>query len=120
MPTVLVVDDNDDMRGLVRDFLQLSDIEVVGEAVDGLDGVDAAARLRPDVVVLDWQMPRMEGIEALPKILAASPGTAVVMFSSTLSDDAERAAVAAGASCFVEKTAALEDLLAAILASAAR
>ena len=114
---MLVVDDDDDIRNLVREYLDLSGLEVVGGAVDGVQAVEEAERLQPDVVVLDWQMPRLAGIDALPKILEVAPDAVVVMFSSVLSPEAERAALAAGAAAFVEKVTPLRELVTIVVSS---
>jgi DNA-binding NarL/FixJ family response regulator len=114
--TVLVCDDAKPYRDFVRAVLKLEDaVEVIGEAADGRDAVDRMAALDPDVVVLDLQMPRMTGMEALPLLRAGWPRTRVVVFSG----DARlaEAALAEGACAFVEKGAHMDDLLAAILAA---
>src|SRR3954468_7358482 len=117
MPTtVLVCDDVKPYRDFVRAVLRLEEsIEVVGEAEDGRDAVDRMEALAPDVVVLDLQMPRMSGMEALPLLRAGWPRTRVVVFSGDprLAD----AALAAAAGAFIQKGADMDDLLAAILAA---
>jgi hypothetical protein len=117
VPRVLLVDDTDDIRAVLRDYLHLGGVDIVGEAVDGIDGIAQAELLQPDWVILDWQMPRMNGIEALPKILAVSPRTKVVMFSSVVHSDAEDAALAAGATGFVEKNASIDDVLELVMST---
>jgi DNA-binding NarL/FixJ family response regulator len=113
MASVLIVDDTRDIRSVLRDYLTFSEagLEVVGEAADGIEGVEQAARLQPDWVVLDWEMPRKNGIDALPRILEASPRSKVVMFSSLISPGASDAALATGAVAFMEKGGSLEDLV---------
>jgi DNA-binding NarL/FixJ family response regulator len=107
---VLIVDDTTAVRGLLRTWMDLSSNEVVGEAADGLEGVAMAKELQPDWVILDWEMPRLEGIDALPKILEAAPGARVVMYSSHAGAGARQAARAAGATAYLEKSASLHDM----------
>src|SRR5581483_5239619 len=79
---VLVVDDSPDIRLLVcRSVESLPGVEVVGEAADGASAVAEAARLQPDLVLLDLAMPGMDGLEALPRIKAAVPGCEVIALS---------------------------------------
>jgi two-component system chemotaxis response regulator CheB len=86
---VLVVDDSALMRKLLADMLHTSpEIEVVGIAVGGAQAIDMAARLKPDVVTLDVEMPGMSGLEALPALLEAHPAP-VVMVSSLTQEGAE-------------------------------
>ena len=112
---VLVVDDQAGIRRGLRMWLALEpDIEIVGEAASGEEAVLAAAALRPDVVLMDAEMPGMGGVAATAALLAATPGTAVVVQS--LHDDAptRTRARAAGAAAFVGKGTGEVELLAAI------
>lgn len=109
---VLIVDDAEELRVLLRMFMDRSSrLEVVGEAVDGLDGVEQARALQPDVVVLDIAMPRMDGLQALPLIREAAPDVCVVVLSgfaeSTMSDQARQA----GADHYVVKGRPLAELV---------
>lgn len=78
---VLVVDDSALMRQMVSRILRTAGFEVVGTARDGVDGLEAAARLRPDVITLDVEMPRMDGLTMLRRLMEERP-TPVVMLSS--------------------------------------
>ena len=81
-PTLALIDDSDDVRALVRTRLQLSgEFELIGEGRDGSEAISLAYRQEPDLMVLDISMPDMDGLEALPAILALSPDTRVVMFT---------------------------------------
>jgi DNA-binding NarL/FixJ family response regulator len=78
---VLLCDDSSQIRDLVRIVLELEGVEVVGEAGNGREAVERAAREQPDVVLLDLSMPVMDGLEALPEILRVAPGSKVVVLS---------------------------------------
>ncbi len=119
MTRVLVVDDQALIRSAVRDLLDAADgIEVVGEAVDGEEAVALAASLRPDVVVCDIRMPRMDGIEATRRICAdpALAETRVLVLTTFEEDDYVVAALRAGASGFIGKGAEPEEIVQAVLA----
>jgi PAS domain S-box-containing protein len=108
---VVVVDDADDVRALVGRQLRLTGrFTVVGEGATGAEAAALAAAHRPAVMVLDASMPDMDGLEALPAVLAASPETQVVMFSGFGGSALEAAARALGAADFVEKATPLREL----------
>jgi DNA-binding NarL/FixJ family response regulator len=117
---VLVVDDH----GVVREGLhhllgRQPDLEVVGEAADGVEAVSLAARLRPDVVLLDLLMPVLDGVAALGEIRAASPGSRVVVLSSSHDDRQILPALRAGALSYLVKDCEPEEVVAAVRAAAA-
>lgn len=100
----LLVDDAVDLRLLLRTALDATGrYVVVGEADDGVTGIDRAEELRPDLVVLDLSMPRMDGLEALPRIRQVSPGSTIVVLSGHGAALAADAAFAAGAAAYLEK-----------------
>src|SRR5687767_14611875 len=106
MIRVLVVDDSTFVRqALARMLGSAADIEVVGTAVDGHDGYEKAVTLRPDVITLDVKMPRMDGLEALRRIMADCP-TAVLLLSSLTSEGADVTlrGLELGAMDFVDKS----------------
>ncbi|HLJ09407.1 MAG TPA: PAS domain S-box protein, partial [Acidimicrobiia bacterium] len=108
---VVLVDDADDVRAVVGAQLRLSRrFTVVGEGATGADAIALAAAHRPAVMVLDASMPDMDGLEALPAVLEASPATRVVMFSGFSGPALETAARALGAADFVEKATPLREL----------
>lgn len=119
MTRVLVVDDQALIRSAVRDLLDAADgIEVVGEAVDGEEAVALAASLRPDVVVCDIRMPRMDGIEATRRICSdpSLAETRVLVLTTFEEDDYVVAALRAGASGFIGKGAEPDEIVQAVLA----
>ena len=117
---VVLADDQEMVRAGLRMLLDFQpDLEVVGEAADGLEAVEVVTRTRPDVVLMDVRMPRCDGIEAARRIVAALPETAVVVLT-TFDDDASLAeALRAGVSGFLLKVAPPEQLLHAVRTVAA-
>jgi PAS domain S-box-containing protein len=115
---VLVVEDNDDVRRLLRAKLEVNDGYDVSEAEDGIVAVEAASALQPDVVLLDLAMPRMDGLTALPLILEESPHTKVIVVSGFDQKVMAQRALEAGAHGYLEKgflmdlDAAIRDVLA--------
>lgn len=114
MTTVLLVDDQQLVRSGFRLILTVEDdIEVVGEAADGVEAIDAARDLCPDVVLMDVQMPVMDGIEATRRIVADDLARVLVL--TTFDDDAYVFdALAAGASGFLLKNADADHLVEAV------
>ncbi|WP_328787142.1 response regulator transcription factor [Streptomyces sp. NBC_00273] len=117
---VLLVDDQPLVRSGLRVLMaDTADLEVVGEAGTGTDGVRLAAELRPDVVVMDIRMPGMDGIEATGLITTAAEAVKVLVLTTFDEDDHVYGALRAGASGFAVKDMAVEDILAAIRVIAA-
>ena len=116
LPTIVVVDDAAEVRLLVRARLRVSaKLEVVGEAADGVEAVAQAREHQPSLMLLDVSMPVMDGLTALPKVLEASPGTKVVLFSGFEEQGLAERAYALGASAFVEKSVPVELLIERLL-----
>jgi DNA-binding NarL/FixJ family response regulator len=112
---VLVADDHPVVRGgIVALLAAADDIEVVGEAVDGLDAVEKALALEPQLVLMDLRMPRLDGDEATARILAANPGIRVVVLTTYESDASILTAIEAGASGYLLKAAPQEEILAGL------
>jgi DNA-binding NarL/FixJ family response regulator len=113
--TVLLVDDHSLVRRAFRRMLEdASDILVIGEASDGPSGVAAAQRLRPDVVLMDFALPGMMGGAATQNIVDAVPTTTVLVVSMHSEPSYVRAALDAGASGYLLKTAVQLDLAEAV------
>jgi two-component system, NarL family, response regulator LiaR len=115
---VLLVDDHAVVRMGLRSFFDLQpDIEVVGEAADGSEGVAMARRLTPDVVLMDLLMPNMDGVTAIGRIKAELPETEIVTMTSFIEEEKVTAALEAGASGYVLKDAEAEEVAQAIRAA---
>ncbi len=113
---VLLVDDASDVRQELSQLLQLTDlIRVVGEAEDGLQAIQLTAELTPDVVVMDLEMPQLDGLEATRRIKSQSPTPRVVILSVHGRRAELRRAQDAGADDFVIKGADFQTLLTTIL-----
>lgn len=117
---VVVVDDHQ----IVRDGLQallgaLEGLSVVGTAADGVDALHVVDETVPDVVVMDIQMPRLDGIEATRRIAARHPSTRVVMLTMNEDDDTVLSAIRAGASGYLLKGSGAEEVHNAVRAAAA-
>lgn len=112
---VLVVDDDPLVRSGLRFMLESTDdLQVVGEAADGLDAVAAAADRKPDVVLMDLRMPRLDGIEATRRLRSDPAGPQVIALTTWEVDDALLAVLAAGASGFLLKTSSPEQIMSAV------
>jgi DNA-binding NarL/FixJ family response regulator len=115
---VLVVDDHAVVREGLRTFLSLQDgIEVVGEAADGREAVAAAERERPDVVVMDLVMPRLDGVQAMRELRARVPRARVIVLTSFLDDDRLLPAIRAGAAGYLLKNVEPAELARAVRAA---
>ena len=113
--SVLIADDQELVRAGFRVLVETAtDLSVVAEAEDGAAAVAAAASSRPDVVLMDIRMPRLDGIEATRRILAACPATRVIMLTTFGADEYVYRALRAGASGFLLKDLPPADLLNAI------
>ena len=102
-PRVLLVDDAAAIRNALRGVLEDAGIEVVGEAPDGIEGVELTASLRPDVVLMRLRMPSSDGFEATAAIAKGHPDVRVVVLSAYESDESAEAVLAAGAFAFLPK-----------------
>jgi DNA-binding NarL/FixJ family response regulator len=118
--TVVLCDDVPALRSLLRAVLEEhSSIRVVGEAGDGAEVVGVVAEQRPDVVLLDLAMPHVDGLQATPRILEASPQTCVVGLSGFAREQVAQQLLDAGAVAYLEKGVNLEVIVATVLRVAA-
>ncbi len=119
MTRVLVVDDHPVVRGgLVAWLAAQPDLDVVGEAADGLEALAQVAATAPDVVLMDLRMPRMDGVTAIEKLAASHPGVRVLVLTTYDTDADIVRAVAAGATGYLLKDAPLPQLADAVRAAA--
>jgi CheY-like chemotaxis protein len=107
-PTVLVVDDETDVRDLVRLVLEVEGFRVVGEAADGVRAVERFDELRPDIVLLDNQMPGRTGLEVARELLVRRPEQLVVLFSAEVDGLTRRAADELGVAVCIRKADAAD------------
>jgi DNA-binding NarL/FixJ family response regulator len=112
---ILIADDHEVVRHGLRALLQgHSGWEICGEALDGRDAVEKAAQLKPDLVILDVGMPKLNGLDAARQILLDDPGTRVLILTIDETEQVMREVLNAGARGFVLKSDAARDLVAAV------
>jgi DNA-binding NarL/FixJ family response regulator len=117
---VVLCDDAPGFRALLRYTLDEDpDVVVVGEACDGEAGLEAVSRLRPDVVLLDISMPRLEGLDAIGAMLERSPASRIVALSGYGAGEMAAAALERGAHAYVEKGTGATAIRDAVRAAAA-
>jgi Response regulator containing CheY-like receiver domain and AraC-type DNA-binding domain len=102
--TFLLADDATFIRTILRDMIeQKEEYTVIGEARDGVEAVEKAALLRPDIMTMDITMPEMDGIEALPLVTSKSPNTKIIMVSAIANQEQILRALRRGAVDFIMK-----------------
>jgi DNA-binding NarL/FixJ family response regulator len=112
---VVLVEDNQVFREGLELVLGLrSDIEIVGAAEDGSDAVELARDLRPDVVLMDYRLPGMDGVEATAAVIEAYPGAAVIGLTASANVRERQALTEAGAVACLSKDDELDEIVAAI------
>jgi len=117
---IVLVEDNEVFRDALELLLGMrTDVEIVASVGDGAAAVSAAQEYRPDVVLMDYRLPALDGIQATAQVVEGVPGVAVAALTAS-ADDAEREAlVEAGAVACLMKDQELEEIVAAILQAAA-
>ena len=101
---VLVVDDHPLTRSALSGLLEQSSFSVVGEASDGMEAIERARELQPDLVLLDLSMPGLDGLEALPRLRAAAPDSEVVVLTASGTEENLLAAIRGGAAGYLLKS----------------
>jgi DNA-binding NarL/FixJ family response regulator len=107
---VLVVDDTDHVRNMIADILGLHGFEVVGRAANATEAVDLTVELAPDVVVMDYKMPEVDGLEATRQIRGKAPDQQVIVYSAFLTPAIMDEAREAGVTVCIPKGSGVEAL----------
>jgi DNA-binding NarL/FixJ family response regulator len=117
---VVLVEDNEVFREALELLLSMrGEIEVVASVADGASAVTATVEHRPDVVLMDYRLPTLDGAQATAELRAAQPGVAVVALTASANESEREALVAAGAVACLTKDQELEEIVAAIQQAAA-
>ena len=107
---VLVVDDTDHVRKMLRSMLELDGFDVVGEAASGAEAIDLCDAVDPDVVVLDYKMPGLDGLATASRIRGRRPRQMVILYTAFLDDDLQRRASSIGVTLCIGKVEGLQAL----------
>ena len=107
---VLIVDDTDHVREMLAQMLLLDGFDVVGKAGGGAEGIELARTTAPDIVIMDYKMPEMDGITTTKRIRTHSPNVPVILYTAYLDEDLERKAAEAGVSACIGKIEGLASL----------
>src|ERR1041384_6213675 len=114
---VVLCDDHEIVRDAIKSRMATSNaLQIVGEAANGRDVVDVVKELEPDVLIIDVELPKRDGIEATKEVLRARPRTKVIIFTAHAQPDLLALALRAGASGYVLKSAPGEDIARAVKA----
>ncbi len=106
----MVVDDTDHMRKMLRSMLEIDGFEVAGEAASGQEALDVMSGADPDVVVLDYMMPGMDGLETARRIRQQRPDQVIILYTAFLDPDVEAQAKEAGVDLCLAKVEGLDSL----------
>lgn len=107
---VMIVDDTDHVRRMLRNMLELDGFVVVGEAGSGPDAIASIDSAGPDVVVIDYKMPEMDGLDTAARIRARRPEQVMILYTAFVDPDLERRARDVGVSVVLGKVEGLESL----------
>ena len=107
---LLIADDDSTVRGVIRTFVEADGYEVCGEAADGVEAIDRAAKLKPDLILLDLAMPRLNGAEAASILRRAMPKVPILLFTLYADDFGDRLAAAVGVNVVLSKPEGLSKL----------
>ena len=108
---ILIVDDHPLTREALATLLAQNGFDVVGQAGDGLEAIESARQLQPDLVLLDLSMPELDGLNALPRLREAAPGCEVVVLTASGTEENLLAAIRGGAAGYLLKTEAPERIV---------
>ena len=111
---ILVIDDGDSVRDIIRIFLEKDGFEVCGEAADGVEAIEQAKKLKPDLIVLDLAMPRMNGAEAASILSETMPDVPIVLLTLYQNVLGSALASAVGAKAIIDKTDGMNKLVACV------
>jgi DNA-binding NarL/FixJ family response regulator len=112
---VLLIDDGDSVREVIRTFLEKRGFQVCGEAADGIDAIEKAKTLKPDLIILDLAMPRMNGMEAASVLSRIMPGVPIVLLTIYGDFVGSSLAAASGIKAVISKTDSLDKLASCVL-----
>jgi DNA-binding NarL/FixJ family response regulator len=107
---VLIVDDTAHVRNMLADMLELDGFDVVGQAASGEEAIDESQKAEPDVVVMDYKMPGLDGLAAARAIRQARPDQAIILYTAYMDPDLEVQARAAGIAICIGKVEGLHQL----------
>ena len=107
---VMVVDDTDHVRAMLVDMLELDGFSVVGQAASGQDAIDIAEETSPEVIIMDYKMPGMDGISAAKAIKETRPTQAIILYTAYLDEQLEGLAKEAGVAMCIGKVEGLNQL----------
>ena len=111
---ILVIDDGDSVRDIIRVFLERDGFEVCGEAADGVEAIEQAKKLKPDLIVMDLAMPRMNGAEAASILSKTMPDVPVVLLTLYQNVLGTALASAVGVKAIIDKTDGMDKLVACV------
>jgi DNA-binding NarL/FixJ family response regulator len=111
---ILVIDDGDSVRDIIRIFLEKDGFEVCGEAADGVEAIEQAKKLKPDLIVLDLAMPRMNGAEAASILSTTMPDVPIILLTLYQNVLGSALASAVGVKAIIDKTDGMGKLVACV------
>jgi DNA-binding NarL/FixJ family response regulator len=110
--SILIVDDNAQIRGLVKKFLESrKDLQVCGEAIDGMDAIEKTRDLKPDLIILDLSMPRMNGLEAARILKSSMTQAPIILFTNYAGEIRPSDSAAAGINAVCSKAENIAELM---------
>ena len=115
---LMVVEDTEHVRKMLLDILELHGFEIAGEAGSGAQAIERVRASDPDVVIVDYMMPEMDGLEVARRIRQQRPDQQMILYSAYVDDELERGAQEAGIAVCVPKMAGVEELAREITAVA--